>query len=187
MQKGEWLGLIRILLAPRDAKGEWHAPIRILFAPLDAKGEWLGLIRILLAAWGAKARVGGWRLLGHLADGSVGLGEDDGRAVAGVGTGMGVGGRRRLSSCGERGENEEWRSVDRCRPRSVAGDSAGADCGLDRGGEKCGAGLFGVEAGVSRELAGCAGSAGRLSEGNAGVAAAAIARARWTLHDGTDA
>src|ERR1700676_1558303 len=100
---------------------------------------------------------------------------------------MGVRGRRRLSSCGERGKNAEWHSADRRRPRSVAGDSAGADCGLDRGGKKCGPGLFGVEAGVSREVADWAGSGGRLSEGDAGVAAGALARARRTLHDGTDA
>src|ERR1700720_4063442 len=98
--------------------------------------------------WGCKRASGGRRLRGHLADGSVGLGEDDGRADAGVGTGMGVCGRRRLSSRSERGENAEWHSADRCRPRSVAGDSAGADCGLDRGEKKCGPGLFGFEAGV---------------------------------------
>src|ERR1700675_3813672 len=136
---------------------------------------------------GCKTVSGGWRWRGHLADGSVGLGEDDGRAAAGLGTWMGVWGWRRLSSRGECGENAEWHSADRRRPRSVAGDFAGADCRLDRGGEKCGTGLFRVEAGVSRELADWAGSAGRLSSGNAGVAAGAAACACWTLHDGTDA
>src|SRR5258708_9918378 len=130
---------------------------------------------------------GGWRLIGHLADGSVGLGEDDGWAVARVGTWMGVRGRRRLSSRGERGENAKCHSTDRRRRRSVARDSAGADCGLDRGGKECSAGLFGVEAGVSRELAGWTGSAGCLSSGNVAGAAAAVACARWALHDGTNA
>src|SRR6266478_6760172 len=130
---------------------------------------------------------GGWRWRGHLADGSVGLREDDGRAVAGVATWMGVRGWGRLSSRGECGENAEWHSADRRRPRSVARDSAGADCGLDRGGKECSAGLFGVEAGVSRELAGWTRSAGCLSSGNVAGAAAAAARARRTLHDRTDA
>src|ERR1019366_9898177 len=90
-------------------------------------------------------------------------------------------------SGGERGENAERDSADRRRSRALAGDSAGADCRLDCRGNECGTGLFGVEAGVSRELAGRTGSAGRLSEGNAAAAAAAVARAARTLHDGTDA
>src|ERR1700719_209341 len=70
---------------------------------------------------GCKRASGGRRLRGHLADGSVGLWEDDGRADAGVATWMGVRGWGRLSSRGERGENAEWHSADRRRPRALAG------------------------------------------------------------------
>jgi len=56
--------------------------IRISFALRDAKGRVAWPDTNLACGMGCERVSGGWRLRGHLADGSVGLGEDDGWEVA---------------------------------------------------------------------------------------------------------
>jgi hypothetical protein len=119
--------------------------------------------------------------------GSLRSRQDDGRTAPRLTTRMGFRRCRRLPSRNQRRENAAGRSSNRRRPRSLARDSAHSDRRMDLGEKECSVGLLSVEARVSRETPGRAGSAVRLPDGNPATVASAPALASRTLHDRTDA